>query len=145
MKFFIILLFSIYIAMATLAAPLLHFGNEIRVHESSDMAMSMESHNDGFSTLSLSDFISRCLRAASFFTTAVPSSPLVLEILAVLLLLCGALLRCGQMMFDSPGMRQFLEVRRRDSETIRYFAQRLFREWLALFELSPNVIAASSG
>ncbi|MDO8557840.1 MAG: hypothetical protein Q7S09_01445 [bacterium] len=146
MRYFAILLFSAYILMATLAAPLLHFGDEIRLHPSSDMAaMNMESRGTNSSALGMSDIISRCLRAAAFFTTAIPSSPLTLAILTVVLLLYGILARFMTDVHDLMKRWKFAEIGRIDWSTILYLAQRPFRKWLALLELSPNFIAASSG
>ena len=147
MKFFVVLLFSTYMIMATLAAPLLHFGNEqIRVHDSSENAsMNTESRSMDSFGFNMNDTISRCLRAAAFFTTAVPSSLVAMAILAAIVLLCGIVLRFGAATYNLIGRWKFPEKRHAYFSLILYLAIRLFRKWLALLELSPNFIAASSG
>ncbi len=146
MKFLSILLLSVYIMLATLSAPMFHFGKTNAVHDLSKPA-AMDEHGASPMKADRGDMLSRCIQAATFFTTAIPSLFIqILKTLLIVFVILGSVaLGFGSNTQDLFGRWKLTAVGRSYCRTVLYLALRLFRKWHALLKLSQNFIATASG
>lgn len=146
MKLLAALIFLVYIVLATLSAPMLHFGTTITTHELSGSA-NMDAHNLNKIKDNMSDMASRCIQVATFFTTAIPSYFIQYAklILVFLVLVGSAVLGFGKITPNLIKRWKLAALNRSYCIAVLYLAIRLFRKWLTLLKLNPNFIAAASG